>query len=140
MTWHLKDRELEVKLNELSNGEFSKNLHYAVNGIFVSNFGEEITRYVPCLLGTEKRLMQRFKVCFESDEVEDIPDYNPNGWNEYPAVIPPEGVLMRVEAVGRSGVFRDCAIFKDGVWQSDMDGEACGEFYAKVKRFRPWED
>ena len=24
MTWHLKDRELEKKLNELSKGEFSK--------------------------------------------------------------------------------------------------------------------
>ena len=26
MTWHLNDRELEKKLNELSKGEFSKNL------------------------------------------------------------------------------------------------------------------
>ena len=126
MAWKLKDRKLEAELNKLSNGEFSKRLNEVVKS-GVSSISLAIND-------------GKVAIFLDGRDLERVPEYNPNTWNEYPAVIPPEGVLMRVEAVGRSGVFRDCAIFKDGVWQSDMDGEACGEFYAKVKRFRPWED
>jgi len=97
-------------------------------------------RAIVLFLNSKKNNNIELSVYIRPEAIEEIPDYNPKGWNEYPKVTPPENILMRVEAVGRSGVFRDCAIFKDGVWQSDMDGEACGEFYAKVKRFRPWSD
>ena len=43
MTWHLKDRELEKKLNELSKGEFSKNLHQYDDEHFASFCGEIIS-------------------------------------------------------------------------------------------------
>lgn len=126
MAWKLKDKNLEAELNKLSNGEFSKRLN----------------ELKPCAVMSVSLTVNGGKIAvfLEGKDVEQHPDYKPNDWNKYPAVIPPEGVLMRVEAVGRSGAFRDCAIFKDGVWQSEMDGEACGEFYAKVKRFRPWGD
>ncbi len=130
MTWHLKDRELERKLNKFSDGEFSRILN--------EHTGPNESDCI--VLELEKNNNIELSVYIRPEAIEEIPDYNPKGWNEYPKVTPPENILMRVEAVGRSGVFRDCAIFKDGVWQSDMDGEACGEFYAKVKRFRPWED
>lgn len=138
MTWHLKDRNLEEKLIAIDSDFVSRldrvtkyALEFEGKGFLVAGVEDVEVWYKDEVL---------FVLDFSITELEEVEEYNPHAWNEYPAVIPPEGVLMRVEAVGRSGVFRDCAIFKDGVWQSDMDGEACDEFYAKVKRFRPWED
>lgn len=139
MTWHLKDKRIEEKLIELDSN-FLENLNEAMYQFSLhENEDDEDLIGVDMEIYRYPRLITA-QLQIEKTDIEDIQDYNPNDWNEYPKVTPPENILMRVEAVGRSGVFRDCAIFKDGVWQSDMDGEACGEYYAKVKRFRPWED
>ena len=78
------------------------------------------------------------KTAIEFEEV-----YDPNAWNDYPAITPPEYVLMRVEREW----CRTCAIFEQGKWRSEENGKAAidsngyydNTFY-DVKRFRPWED
>ena len=74
-------------------------------------------------------------------DIEQFLEYNPNDWNVFPDVTPPEGVLMRVEVENSYGeVSRECAIFQVGVWWKEECGQAIVEFYKrKVKRFRPWE-
>lgn len=131
MTWHLKDKQLEEKLiglcsdflEALNNSVYSKRKDE--NYILVSFDREKLGNY---LNGNE--------LLFWMDELEEVHDYNPKAWNEYPKVKPPEGIPMRVE----TDKFRDCAIFKDGCWQSEMFGKPNGRFYNEVYRFRPWDD
>lgn len=135
MTLHLKDRAIEQKLNELSNGEFSKILNK-----------EADTKNGDCLCFTiDKKEDIELSVFLRPEAIE--PEYDPHKWNEYPAVTPPEGVLMRVECfylIFRK-LCRTCAIFCNGQWFVELAGEADTEVplentMIKVKRFRPWED
>ena len=126
MTLHLKDRVMEQKLNELSNGEFSKILN-------------------------ESDMTNPNCICFTIDKKEDIelsvylrpeaiePEYDPNAWNEYPKVMPPEYVWMRLASCPVGPVAGHvCAKIKNGKWFLD-DGtvENFGDYPARV---RPWED
>ena len=127
MTLHLKDRAMEQKLNELSNGEFSK------------------------ILNETSDMKNPNCICFTIDKKKDIelsvyllpeaiePDYDPHAWNEYPKVTPPENVWMRLEICpGSENSGRVGAKYVDGNWLLD-DGtiENFGDYPA---RFRPWED
>lgn len=131
MTWHLKDRELERKLIAIDSGfleklnEACEKLDNNKDGDFPKhkNFSIEINNGV-------------VKVFLNSVSVEKCTRYDPNKWNDYPEVTPPEGILMRVE----TDRFRDCAIFKDGYWHSELFGEPNGRFQAEVECFRPWSD
>lgn len=123
MKYRLKDQELQAKLDELSGGEFSKNLHLFDDELFASGWGknffftqtedengEELEEP-----RTDKQ--SQFAAFFNANEVEAIPEYNPHGWNAYPLVTPPENVWMRVET--RAGLgFK--AFFADGFW---FDGD-----------------
>ena len=101
MTWHLKDRELEKKLNELSKGEFSKNLHQYDDEHFASFCGEIISLTEDCgyefdeSAGKGVYRQSQFLFFFNNDAIEEVPEYNPNGWNEFPAVTP-EFVSLRL--------------------------------------------
>lgn len=103
MTFRLKDKNLQVQLDALSDGDFSKRLQHAI---------------------------------FD-DEVEEIHRYNPHGWNAFPEVEPPEGVLMRVEC----NQMKTCLVFENGKWRYPS-GESFEnyEFAFPVKRFRPWDE
>ena len=126
MTWHLKDRELERKLNKFSDGEFSRILN--------EHTGPNDSDCIVLELGKNNNI--ELSVYIRPEAIEEIPDYNPKGWNNYPEVTPPEGILMRVE----TDRFRDCAIFKDGYWHSELFGEPNGRLQAEVECFRPWSD
>ena len=66
-------------------------------------------------------------------------DYDPNRWNRFPEVTPPEGVWMRVETDMGFG-FK--ARFQFGDWldnRNDIVGEKDGIDGTAI-RFRPWED
>ena len=139
MTWHLKDKELEKKLNELNNGEFSRNLVNRTDGGFVSHFGGWVSFTESCMQGPLLKEFPRFSAFFTEDEVEDVSEYNPHDWNEYPAATPPEGIPMRVETESGGYIYRECAIFENGIWKCERDGKADEELYGNVKRFRPWE-
>ena len=138
MTWHLKDRELEKKLIAIDPG-FGEKLNQNCE-IWDSNHDgdlcefmhfKQILRYENKLLGT---------LLFTGDQIEEVPEYNPHAWNDFPLVTPPEGVPMRVESVCGQCVFRDCAIFDKGAWKDERDGEPINSILGEVKRFRPWEN
>lgn len=131
MTFRLKDKNLQVQLDALSDGDFSKRLQHANHddGMIFVEFGEK--------LESPGFDLHRFNLAFFDDEVEEIHRYNPHGWNAFPEVEPPEGVLMRVEC----NQMKTCLVFGNGKWRYPS-GESFEnyEFAFPVKRFRPWDE
>ena len=131
MTFRLKDKNLQVQLDALSDGDFSKRLQHANHddGMIFVEFGEK--------LESPGFDLHRFDLAFFDDEVEEIHRYNPHGWNAFPEVEPPEGVLMRVEC----NQMKTCLVFENGKWRYPS-GESFEnyEFAFPVKRFRPWDE
>lgn len=140
--YRLKDAELQKKFDEISNGDFSRGLRrfiesgYLVTGPNFVAFGD----MQPCGFADGFGNFRRFSVCLLKHELEIVKEYNPNDWNDYPDVKPPEGVLMRVEFEFEGILRRNCAIFENGAWRITENGKAS---YAvtldDVKRYRPWE-
>lgn len=131
MTFRLKDKNLQVQLDALSDGDFSKRLQHANHddGMIFVEFGKK--------LESPGFDLHRFNLAFFDDEVEEIHRYNPHGWNAFPEVEPPEGVLMRVEC----NQMKTCLVFENGKWRYPS-GESFEnyEFAFPVKRFRPWDE
>ena len=130
MTYRLKDRELQKKLDEISGGDFSVRL----------NDEGKIDRSIKicfCLMDFDAH----FDYEVFPDMVEEVQEYNPKAWNNFPEVEPPEDVLMRVE-LNDGG--RKCALFhhfSDGDSWCHPDGSCLPKFYSDcVTRFRPWDD
>lgn len=121
MKYRLKDAALQKKLDELSKGAFSE-LIATSGGVFARE---------------DKSLLKlgngRFIVVLHKEDFEAV--YNPDDWNNYPEVTPPDGVLMRVETEDDVKV---CGYFDylDGCWHYS-DGTPFD--IENVKRFRPWE-
>lgn len=139
MKYRLKDRVLQKKLDEATDGEFSRRLQNdreRMDGMIL----------IGCMGMIEDRRrhhhtkIQRMTLCFATDEIEEVAEYDPHGWNDFPEVEPPEGVLMRVEwregVELRRGVARYVAWGdnKEFVWMSDK------RIIREVDRFRPWDD
>ena len=128
MTWHLKDKRIEDFLNERSKKAFTEMLNTALkNRSFREvQFNEPLTFNV------------QFSI--DLDEIEDLSEYNPKAWNEYPKVTPPMGVMMRIE-------FEDGMGFKGFFQINDEGGVDCYSFTGKQRwkaktnpvRFRPWD-
>lgn len=131
MTFRIKDKNLQVQLDALSDGDFSKRLQHANHddGMIFVEFGEK--------LESPGFDLHRFNLAFFDDEVKEIHRYNPHGWNAFPEVEPPEGVLMRVEC----NQMKTCLVFENGKWRYPS-GESFEnyEFAFPVKRFRPWDE
>lgn len=131
MTFRLKDKNLQVQLDALSDGDFSKRLQHANHddGMIFVEFGEK--------LESPGFDLHRFNLAFFDDEVKEIHRYNLHGWNAFPEVEPPEGVLMRVEC----NQMKTCLVFENGKWRYPS-GESFEnyEFAFPVKRFRPWDE
>ncbi len=131
MTFRLKDKNRQVQLDALSDGDFSKRLQHANHddGMIFVEFGEK--------LESPGFDLHRFNLAFFDDEVKEIHRYNPHGWNAFPEVEPPEGVLMRVEC----NQMKTCLVFENGKWRYPS-GESFEnyEFAFPVKRFRPWDE
>lgn len=136
MRYRLKDRELQRKLDEATDGEFSRRLQTdreRMDGMIL----------IGCMGMIEDRRrhnhtkLQRMTLCFALDEIEEVAEYDPHGWNDFPEVEPPEGVWMRVE--WREGVVKHLAVAryeawgggKEFLWVSDK------RIIREVDRFRP---
>lgn len=140
MTWHLKDRELERVLEKYSDGNFVKALNFAIERDLIDAANVVTVEF-------ERKFLSRGytnDLSFRTDELEDIPEYNPNAWNEYPKVTPPEGVLMRVEArtlddYGERLIVKFYgATYVDGAWRSSVEIEYPETL--QIFRFRPWKE
>ena len=128
MRYRLKDRELQRKLDEATDGEFSRRLQNdreRMDGMIL----------IGCMGMIEDRRrhnhtkLQRMTLCFALDEIEEVAEYDPHGWNIFPEVEPPEGVLMRVECRdGRKACAKYRLFIEGGSW-CDINGGAWPEAY-----------
>lgn len=125
--YRLKDQELQKKLDEISDGGFTEALMSV--------------KKPSCLVFQARNGGPAMSIMLTDQDIELFWKYNPDDWNIYPEVKPPEGVLMRVEFVF-NGIFRrNCAIFENGAWHITAEGKADYDHLTldDVKRFRPWE-
>ena len=85
MKYRLKDRELQKKLDEATDGEFSRRLQNdreRMDGMIL----------IGCMGMIEDRRrhnhtkLQRMTLCFATDEIEEVAEYDPHAWNKYPEV------------------------------------------------------
>ena len=130
--YRLKDKDLQHHLDAISNGAFSEclkaNLHFFEDGVTRINFGKNFG------------YASQFSVLILKDEFEALPEYNPNYWNTFLDVTPPEDVLMRIETEGGRKFCGYYHSFAEGGCWCYEDGTICPEAISKpVERYRPWE-
>lgn len=133
--YRLKDQELQKKLDEITDGDFSECLEKGAVDQFcrVGSIGVTCGRF-----GCNGH--PRLKIDFYLHEYEELKEYNPNDWNSYSDVTPPEGVLMRVETTTGSKFCGYYHTFAEGGCWCYEDGTVCPEAISKsVKRYRTWE-
>ena len=96
-----------------------------------------------CLVFQARNGGPAMSIMLTDQDIELFWEYNPDDWNIYPEVKPPEGVLMRVEGMNGDCIFRFSAVFKEGIWCSEDEVpekvKELGWEIEGVKRFRPWE-
>lgn len=133
MKYRLKDQELQKTLDEITDGDFSRQLEeHQERILFGLKYQEEATLWF-CKTGGPLLSIE-----FDRNMLEPFLEYNPRAWNIYPDVEPPEGVWMRVQDTNHHG-FR--AIFRsvDG-WLDDLGFRCGGEDGSEIEFFRPWDD
>ena len=140
MKYRLKDRELQRKLDEISDGSFSSRLA-DVSGEIPNLFRQSISTRI--YFGDK----YQFSLHATQDMLEEVPEYDPRAWNDYSKVNPPEGVLMRVECHDGSKACAQLRFFEregfcrpEGLW-CDIDGTPWPIADSDaVVRFRPWDE
>lgn len=134
MKFRLKNKDLQVQLDALSGGDFSRRLDELMTGEPVNLWANMCgAKTVQITFGETREFSVRIPV----DDIEEVHEYDPHGWNSFPEVEPPEGVLMRVEC----NQIKTCLVFENGKWRYPS-GESFEdrEFAFPVKRFRPWDE
>ena len=134
MKYRLKDRELQRKLDEISDGDFSARLHKE-RELIKDSFQKEPRLHV--LWFGE---CSQFSAALYADMLEEVREYDPHGWNDFPEVEPPEGVWMRVE--WREGVVHHRAVARYEVWGGGKEFLWVSDkrIIREVDRFRPRDD
>lgn len=124
MTLRLKDREQQAWLDKMTRSMFAE-----ARNAFMED-AEQIKFDI-----NDKAILT-----IKRDEVENVGEYDPDFWNVYPEVKPPEGVLMRVETGGGRKFCGYYHFFAEGGCWCYEDGTVCSEATSKsVERYRPWE-
>lgn len=140
--YRLKDAELQKKFDEISNGDFSRGLRRFIESGYLGT-GPNFVAFgdmQPCGFADGFGNFRRFSVCLLKHELEIVKEYNPNDWNDYPDVTPPEDVPMRVETTTGSKFCGYYHTFAEGGCWCYEDGTVCPEAISKsVKRYRTWE-
>ena len=139
MKYRLKDRGLQKKLDEISDGDFSARLHKERELIKDS--------FKPRLHVLWFGEGSQFSAALYADMLEEVREYDPRAWNDYSKVNPPEGVLMRVECHDGSKACAQLRFFEregfcrpEGLW-CYIDGTPWPIADSDaVVRFRPWDD
>ena len=137
MKYRLKDRELQRKLDEISDGSFSSRLA-DVSGEIQNFFRQSISTRI--YFGDK----YQFSLHATQDMLEEVPEYDPHAWNKYPEVEPPKDVWMRCENVYGSEperlerfAARYTSQYEDGEW---VDAWFSNGLRRDVTSFRPWDE
>ena len=138
MKYRLKDRELQKKLDELSDGDFSARLHKE-RELIKDSFKKEPRLHV-LWFGEGSQ----FSAALYADMLEEVHEYDPHAWNKYPEVEPPKDVWMRCENVYGSEperlerfAARYTSQYEDGEW---VDAWFSNGLRRDVTSFRPWDE
>lgn len=143
--YRLKDAELQRHLDAISGGKFtatleSGSLEFDEGDMAVVTFGSSMH-------GTTI-IAGKFSVILHKNETYVLAEYNPNDWNKFPDVTPPEGVLMRcvIKKPGRNldspepELPKICArtsgVWDGKRWQFFGHGSLCE---GSTVEYRPWE-
>lgn len=122
--YRLKDAALQKKLDELSNGTFSE-LIATSGGVFARE---------------DKSLLKlgngRFIVVLHKEDFKAV--YNPDAWNNYPEVSPPEGIPLRIQISRGPKLIRLFAYYKDSRFY-DAEGRLIHIYKRDDVQFKSWE-
>ena len=102
--YRLKDKELQKKLDEISNGDFSRQIEGNLQNIKGRGTTDAAYRLFFGELPGRYEIVNRFSMLLYEHEIEVFEEYDPNDWNNFPEVTPPEGVMMRciIKTPGRN--------------------------------------
>ena len=139
MKYRLKDRAMQAKLDALSGGDFSLKLQEQVTPYKLT------LTFVEVGFSREKGKNTRwFTATFRTDEIEKVPEYDPNAWNGWPAMEPPEDVLMQVEfkEKDKETLYRSCWKWSgyEWIWGDGRPMASVRTDRLREIRFRPWGD
>ena len=134
MGWHLKDRELEQKLIEIC-----PNFLDCVDLAVQIKGKEDNFIYVEFNREKDGDDLGFNYLYFWLDELEDIPEYNPKTWNEWPGITPPVEEMMRVDCFDERGtLIHSCCGYWNGKCWMTWNGYKLND--ARTIRFRSWEE
>lgn len=139
MKYRIKDHELQRKLDEATDGEFSRRLQTDRE-----RMGRMIL--IGCMGMIEDRRRhnhtkhQRMTLCFAPDEIEEVAEYDPHKWNDFHEVEPPEDVWMRVERCVDGRTYHFAARYVPVGDSEDYEWLSEANLSIDVDRFRPWDE
>ena len=131
MNYRLKDKGLQVQLDAISDGDFSRQLEVNRGAVVMGiEYSEQATLWF-CKTGGPLLSIE-----ITPDMIEKVSEYDPHGWNAFPEVEPPEGVWMRCETDVNAieHKIRHVAKFDGREWRDYLSKQVV------VHRFRPWDE
>lgn len=146
MTWHLKDRELEKKLEEFTGGNFVNSLNREIERENIDSEFFVRVGFGRKLLGDDDK---DNCLLFRTDELEEVHEYNPKAWNDSRKVTPPQNTIFRAKVylsgLGEETIVEyDCLIYQYCSWYRVRDCKPFGGRLNITKddhvEFRPWDD
>ena len=132
--FELKNKEQQDILEKAFPG-FGRDLQAACDGQFDDEFS-----YVRVRFSRGDGIFYDGGLSIKKSVIHTKMVYDPNAWNNYPEVTPPEKVWMRIEMLSQDGGIktRDVAFYKAGRWcKFPLDN---GEVILGRLRFRPWDE
>ncbi len=138
--YELKDKERQTAL-EKALPVFKKMLQHACENHRPEYFDEHksVAVFYSTVDGTWGS--GEWMIELPTDDIEVIKEYDPNKWNNYPEVTPPEGVLMRIEgqyAKRPELEYYGALMYLEGAWHFADTVEIADNVI--VERFRPWDE
>lgn len=132
MRFRLKDRELQKKLDEISKGDFSDALEVCSAAV-----ASALKRGKPTTIwfGVQPQLSLEIT----SDMLEEVREYDPHKWNDFPEVEPPEDVWMRVERCVDGRTYHFAARYVPVGDSEDYEWLSEANLSIDVDRFRQWD-
>lgn len=131
--YELKNKEQQAALEKAFPG-FDSDLQAACNDEFDDEFN-----HVRVRLSHDGGIFRDSRVNIEKAAICAKEVYDPDKWNKFPKITPPENVWMRVETWSACGaVVRGVFMYVNGAWRRSKYTDPQNEI--KAARFRPWTE